>query len=147
MTRPTHSVDDAGTQRIPVPQPADQPYGQPYREPNPPADTPRYGADPNPATSHGGFVPYPDNGMAEMQYGRPPRPAGPGVEPSGVRTLWILAFVFSAVALLVPFVGFAAIACGAVAWGKGSRRGRLATFVAIAATIAGWVIGALVYLS
>jgi hypothetical protein len=34
-----------------------------------------------------------------------------------------------------------------VAWGRGSRRGRLATFVAIGATVIGWIIGLAVYMS
>ncbi|WP_175084924.1 DUF4190 domain-containing protein [Candidatus Frankia nodulisporulans] len=122
-----------------------QPFGSQYPAPS---------GYPTHQNEPGGYLPYPDAGRDQMEYGRPwqqpPQPGGPGaagVEPAGARTLWILAFVFSAVALLVPFVGFAAIACGAVSWNKGSRRGKLATFVAIGATIVGWVIGALLVLS
>ncbi len=94
----------------------------------------------------GGFTPYPDASQGRMEYGQP-RPAGPRAETFGIRALWILAFVFSAMALLVPFVGFAAIACGGLAWGKGSSRGKLATFVAIGATVLGWIISVVIYTS
>ncbi|MCM3883696.1 DUF4190 domain-containing protein [Frankia sp. R82] len=122
-----------------------QPYGSRYPAPS---------AYPTHQNEPGGYLPYPDPGRDQVEYGSPspqlPQPGdtgAAGAEPSGTRTLWILAFVLSAVALLVPFVGFAAIACGAVAWGKGSRRGKLATFVAIGATVVGWIIGALLVLS
>ncbi|WP_261570820.1 DUF4190 domain-containing protein [Frankia gtarii] len=146
MTRP-NTVHDAGTEQLPTNPPSDQPYDRPYREPYPPQSSPQYGGYGTRESDQTGYLPYPDNGQAQMQYGYQPQPVGPRPESSGTRALWILAFVFSAVALFVPFVGFAAIACGAVAWGKGSRRGRLATFVAIAATIVGWVLSILIYTS
>jgi len=144
MTRP-NTAQDAGTDQYPA-APAGQQYGQAYRAPADSQNAPQYRGYAPPAADQTGFLPYPESGREAMNYGRP-QPAGAGVEPSGTRTLWILAYVLSAVALLVPFVGFGAIACGAVAWGKGSRRGKVATFVAIAATVVGWFLGALVYLS
>jgi hypothetical protein len=146
MTRP-NTAHDAGTEQIPVNPPDGRAYGQPYRAPYPPQNSPQYGGYGTWESDRTGYLPYPDNNQEQMQYAGQPQPVGPRMESSGTRALWILAFVFSAVALFVPFVGFAAIACGAVAWGKGSRRGRLATFVAIAATIVGWVLSVLIYTS
>ncbi|CAO5184975.1 DUF4190 domain-containing protein [Frankia sp. AiPs1] len=177
MTRP-HEADDASETRYTPPPVATPPVvtppagppeaapsgghpphdGQPPWGPGPqggqPSPFPTQQAHPGPAPETGGYLPYPDTGRDQAEYGgRGPqqaRPGGPDVpqgEPSGTRTLWIIAYVLAVIGLLVPFVGFGAIGCGAVAWRRGSRHGRTATLVAIAATIIGWIVGVLIITS
>lgn len=94
-----------------------------------------------PSTQAGGFMPYPEYGQSQEQFGHQPRGSGPAGETSGVRVLWVLGFVLGAVGVLFPIAGIAGIACGAVAWGKRSSRGRTATIVAIVCTLIGLAIG------
>ncbi|WP_235486466.1 hypothetical protein [Frankia sp. AvcI1] len=61
-------------------------------------------------------------------------------ELPGARALWILAFTFAALGLFFPLAGLIAIGCGAMAWRKGSGRGRIATFVALATTLVGLIL-------
>jgi hypothetical protein len=123
-TRESHDVDWAQPE-----QPArNQPYGQAY----PPADTT-------------GYLPYPDNGRTQAEYGQQPFPGQPSAEDSGTRTLWILSFVFAAVALVFWPVGLAAITCGAVAWKRGSGKGRTATIVSAVTTVLGVALAILAY--
>lgn len=82
-------------------------------------------------------VPYPDNGLAQLEYGVP---AAPDEELPGARALWIIAFTFAALGLFFPLAGLIAIGCGALAWRKGSGRGRIATFVALATTVIGLIL-------
>lgn len=120
-----------------------QPYGKPYRQPGP-SGYPRQqpGQPYQPYQPYQSYQPYPDDGPGPSGHGqRQPDPSrGTPEADSTTRTLWILGFVFAAVALLIPLVGLAGIACGAVAWKRGSRRGRAATIVAVVATV---VAGAL----
>ncbi|EIV94289.1 hypothetical protein [Frankia sp. QA3] len=82
-------------------------------------------------------VPYPDNGPAQQEYGSL---AAPDEELPGARALWILAFTFAVLGLFFPLAGLIAIGCGALAWRKGSGRGKIATFVAIATTLVGLIL-------
>jgi hypothetical protein len=84
---------------------------------------------------------YPDSHLGQ------PEPDGStmaGDELPDARSLWILAFTFAAVGLFFPLAGLIAIGCGALAWRKGSGRGRIATFVAIATTLVGIVLAIIV---
>lgn len=130
MTRP--SAPQPETDRPTV----DNPY-RPTSEPG------RYGAPYRQDPEQTGYLPYPENGRAAQEYGAG---AGRPVEGSGLRTLWILGFVLGALGLLIPLVGVAGIVCGALAWSKGSARGRMATGVAVVATIVGVILGAAAYL-
>lgn len=82
-------------------------------------------------------VPYPDGDRARQAYGAP---AASDEELPGARALWILAFTFGALGLFFPLAGLIAIGCGALAWRKGSGRGKIATFVAIATTLVGLIL-------
>ncbi len=80
-------------------------------------------------------------------YGNAPTgPAGPTAQ-STTSVLSIISFVLSGISLfLFPIIfGAAAIVTGAVALGRKERLGKIALIVAIAATVIGMVLGAIVY--
>jgi len=79
-------------------------------------------------------APYPDDERADVPVGTPQTA---GDELPDARSLWILAFTFAVVGLFFPLSGLIAIGCGALAWRRGSGRGKVATFVAIATTLIG----------
>ncbi|MCK9924620.1 hypothetical protein MXD61_22605 [Frankia sp. AgPm24] len=74
----------------------------------------------------------------------------PALEPvdelPDARALWIIAFTFAALGLFFPLAGLIAIGCGALAWRRGSGRGRIATFVALGTTLVGILLMVVVLL-
>lgn len=152
MTRPT-TVHNTGNPQVTGDSPYAPPMPEAGRNPTPRAghnatgQAAPQGAYPQPSADQSGYLPYPENGQTQAQFGRPPYPHGPGPagETSGVRTLWILGFVLGAVGVLFPVAGVAGIVCGAVAWSRRSSRGKAATIVAIAGTAIGLVIGIMLY--
>lgn len=74
-------------------------------------------------------------------------PTNPAAAQSTTSVLSIISFVLSGISLFFfPIVfGVAAIVTGAVALGRKERLGKIALPVAIVATIAGMVLGAIVY--
>ncbi|SNQ50004.1 conserved hypothetical protein [Frankia canadensis] len=90
-----------------------------------------------PGTGAAPHAPYPDDDPGQAMADSPEVTAD---ELPGARALWILAFTFAAVGLFFPLSGLIAIGCGALAWRRGSGRGRVATFVAIATTLIGVVL-------
>lgn len=151
MTKPTpvHRTGDpqvTGDNPYPPPNEAGQsPAGRARPGTGSPAPYETY---PQAPADQAGYMPYPEGGQDQTQYGRAPYPYGPAPvgETSGVRTLWILGFVLGALGLLFPLAGVAGIVCGAVAWSKHSSRGKIATFVAIAGTVIGFAIGIAFYM-
>ncbi|MCK9894750.1 hypothetical protein [Frankia sp. AgB32] len=81
--------------------------------------------------------PYPD-GYSDVT--EPDGAVGSDDELPGARALWILAFTFAIVGLFFPLAGLIAIGCGALAWRRGSGRGRTATLVAIGTTLVGIIL-------
>ncbi|WP_261565548.1 hypothetical protein [Frankia gtarii] len=77
---------------------------------------------------------------AQVEDGQGHSTPAPDEELPGARALWIIAFTFAALGLFFPLAGLIAIGCGALAWRKGSGRGRIATFVALATTVIGLIL-------
>ncbi|WP_007515716.1 hypothetical protein [Pseudofrankia saprophytica] len=143
MTRPT-SVPDTANSRVTDSNPYALPDGGAVQNADgQAAPHPGYPVPPGDQT---GLMPYPESG--QEQYGRSPHRYGadPAGESSGVRVLWILGFVLGVLGVVFPLAGVAGVVCGAVAWGKGSSRGKTATIVAIVGTVVGVVLGSLLYM-
>ncbi|MCM3885473.1 hypothetical protein [Frankia sp. R82] len=70
----------------------------------------------------------------------------PDDELPDARALWIIAFTFAVLGLFFPLAGLIAVGCGALAWRRGSGRGRIATFVAIGTTLVGILLTVVVLL-
>ncbi|CAJ59587.1 hypothetical protein FRAAL0921 [Frankia alni ACN14a] len=148
MTKPT-PVTSADSGSLPAETPAGAPgtapdgwtaaqVGDGRGRSTPTSKEPEQAGTASPVPAGAPPAPYPDGGLDQGEHAA--SAVSEEAELPGARALWILAFTFAALGLFFPLAGLIAIGCGAMAWRKGSGRGRIATFVALATTLVGLIL-------